>query len=178
MSKFSDSLVFLRKRAGLSQQELADKMEVSRSLIGMYEAGQRMPSFEMLEAIADIFNVNIDFLIGHKEIGEHSEAFRANLAYLTENYSDNELAEANIDPYEVKLIIDGAISLSLDTACQLADQFGESMDSMLSLNAEKSAPDDEDGLDMTIINLILSLPENKKSEAVNYLRYLAENADK
>ena len=84
MSKFSDTLVYLRKRAGFSQQELADKMEVSRSLVGMYESGQRMPSYEMLEALADIFNVNIDFLTGHEDSGEMSKEFREKLAHIIE----------------------------------------------------------------------------------------------
>ena len=64
MSGFSDMLVFLRKREGLSQQELADQLGVTRSRIGMYETAKREPDFEGLEAIADFFNVNMDTLMG------------------------------------------------------------------------------------------------------------------
>lgn len=64
MSGFSDMLVYLRKRDGYSQQELAQKVGVSRSAIGMYEAGEREPAFETLEALADTFNVNMDTLLG------------------------------------------------------------------------------------------------------------------
>lgn len=177
MSKFSDTLVYLRKRDGLSQQELADKMSVSRSLIGMYEAGQRMPSFEMLEALADIFNVNMDFLIGHSDSGDFSKAFRAKLAHIVEATDKNDLAAAGIDIYEVNLVISGAISLSLDMACHLADQLGETLDTMLGEEQEKPAPE-WSGLDATIINLLLSLPDSKKSEAMNYLHYLADRAEK
>lgn len=64
MSSFGDMLGYLRKREKLSQSELAKKIGISRSAIGMYEAGEREPSFEILEALADIFNVNMDTLLG------------------------------------------------------------------------------------------------------------------
>ena len=64
MSSFSDMLAYLRKRDGMSQKELADKLGISRSTIGMYETGEREPDFETLEALADTFNVNMDTLLG------------------------------------------------------------------------------------------------------------------
>ena len=64
MSSFSDMLIYLRKREGLSQQELADKIGLTRSTIGMYETARREPDFETAEALADLFNVNMDTLMG------------------------------------------------------------------------------------------------------------------
>ena len=64
MSSFSDMLAYLRKRDGMSQKELADKLGISRSTIGMYETGVREPDFETLEALADAFNLNMDTLLG------------------------------------------------------------------------------------------------------------------
>ena len=64
MSNFNIRLRQLRTEAGLSQQELADKIGISKSSINMYERGEREPSFETLEAIADYFNVDMDFLVG------------------------------------------------------------------------------------------------------------------
>lgn len=64
MSNFSDMLAYLRKRDGMSQKEIAEKVGVSRSTIGMYETGEREPDFETLEALADTFNVNMDTLLG------------------------------------------------------------------------------------------------------------------
>ena len=63
-------------------------------------------------------------------------------------------------------------------ACQLAEQLGESLDSMLGLDTAKSAPGDGSGLDMEIINRLISLPDDKKAEAVSYIRYLADSARK
>lgn len=64
MAALSDMLVYLRKRAKLSQQEVADKLEISRSAIGMYEAGRREPDLETLEAFADFYNVDMNTLVG------------------------------------------------------------------------------------------------------------------
>ena len=64
MSKFDEMLIYLRKRADLTQVELAKKLGVSRSTIGNYEKGIRTPDYEMLEKIADFFNVDLNFLLG------------------------------------------------------------------------------------------------------------------
>ena len=68
MPSFGDMLTFLRKRGNMSQKDLADKIGVSRSAIAMYEAGEREPDFETLEALADTFNVNMDTLLGKPSI--------------------------------------------------------------------------------------------------------------
>lgn len=54
----------LRKYKNLSQDKLAEELNLSRSLIGMWESGQRKPSYETLELIADFFNVRLDDLSG------------------------------------------------------------------------------------------------------------------
>lgn len=65
MAQLQDMLVFLRKREGLSQQELAEKLAISRSTIGMYETGKREPDLETLETIADFYNVDMNTLTGN-----------------------------------------------------------------------------------------------------------------
>lgn len=64
MGNFQTVLKSLRKSNGLTQDELAKVLKVSRSTIGMYENGSREPDYETLEAIADYFNVDIDYLLG------------------------------------------------------------------------------------------------------------------
>lgn len=54
----------LRSRDDITQLELANAIGVSRSAIGMYESGEREPDFETMEAIADYFNVSMDYLHG------------------------------------------------------------------------------------------------------------------
>lgn len=64
MADFKDMIKYLRNREKLSQAELAKKLGVSKSTISMYEVGKREPDFEMLKLIADLFNVDMNFLLG------------------------------------------------------------------------------------------------------------------
>ena len=65
--RFAQRLTYLRKMAGLTQQEFADKLNLTRSAVAMYEAGKREPKFELLEMLADFFNVDMDFLLGKQD---------------------------------------------------------------------------------------------------------------
>lgn len=67
MNTFADIFKYLRLREGLSQRELAKKLKMSASAVGMYESGKRLPSREAEEAIADYFNVSLPFLRGYEE---------------------------------------------------------------------------------------------------------------
>ena len=64
MPKFNLRLRELRCSRRLSQQELADLLKISKSSINMYERGEREPKLDTLEAIADFFNVDMDYLMG------------------------------------------------------------------------------------------------------------------
>lgn len=64
MGNFSSVFKDLRVRAGLSQQELARMLGISRSSVSMFERGEREPGIEILELIADYFNVDMNYLIG------------------------------------------------------------------------------------------------------------------
>lgn len=64
MGAFGQRLRELRKQRGISQNELSKHIGVSKSSVNMYERGEREPSLETLEAIADFFNVNMDYLLG------------------------------------------------------------------------------------------------------------------
>ena len=67
MNKYGLRLKELREKHGYTQETLAKKLNTSRSRIGMYEQGKRQPDFEMQEAIADLFNVSIDYLFGRND---------------------------------------------------------------------------------------------------------------
>lgn len=64
MGNFYKVLKSLRTANGMTQDELAQVLKISRSTVGMYEKGDREPDYETLESIADYFNVDIDYLLG------------------------------------------------------------------------------------------------------------------
>jgi len=70
MADFATMLKYLREREHLSQRELASRLGMSPSAIGMYESGKRQPRFEDEENIADFFNVDINTLRG-RNVEEH-----------------------------------------------------------------------------------------------------------
>ena len=80
MGDFPNIFKRIREQSGLTQQQMADKLGISRSAIGMYEKGEREPNFEtlgerepgieLLESVADTFNVDMNFLLGKKPTTE------------------------------------------------------------------------------------------------------------
>lgn len=65
---FGTVLKTLRTQHDLTQRQLGEALGVSESTIGMYERGHREPDFEMLETIADYFNVDMDYLTGRTDV--------------------------------------------------------------------------------------------------------------
>ena len=66
--EFSEKLQELRKRKGLTQEELAEALYVSRTSISKWESGRGYPSIDSLKAIAGYFSVTIDDLLSGDEI--------------------------------------------------------------------------------------------------------------
>ena len=64
---FADNLVELRKFHALSQEELADKIGVSRQTLSKYETGESLPDIEKCKALADVFGVTVDDLICYEK---------------------------------------------------------------------------------------------------------------
>ena len=63
MSVAGTNLKYLRKLRGLTQEEFAQKLNIKRSLIGAYEEERAEPRLEVLEMIADMFNLSLDELL-------------------------------------------------------------------------------------------------------------------
>ena len=64
---FADNLVELRKYHALSQEELAEKIGVSRQTLSKYETGESLPDIEKCKALADVFGITVDDLICYEK---------------------------------------------------------------------------------------------------------------
>lgn len=60
-----NNLIRLRKEKGLSQEELADKLSVSRQAVSKWERGEALPDTDNLIRLAKLYNVSIDELVGY-----------------------------------------------------------------------------------------------------------------
>ena len=64
---FAENLVEMRKLHNLSQEELAEKIGVSRQTLSKYETGESLPDIEKCKMLADLFGVTVDDLIRYKK---------------------------------------------------------------------------------------------------------------
>ncbi|MDE7085004.1 MAG: helix-turn-helix domain-containing protein [Clostridia bacterium] len=67
MYEFGERIYNLRKKSGLSQEEFADKLGVSRQAVSKWETGQSVPDSEKAAAMAKFFGVSLDWLINGEE---------------------------------------------------------------------------------------------------------------
>ena len=64
MEKFHEKLKILRKKQGLTQQEVADFFGMKQPIYQKWESGRRKPTYENLSMLACIFDVSLDYLLG------------------------------------------------------------------------------------------------------------------
>lgn len=70
----------LRERSGWTQEEMAEKLGITRAALSHYEKNRRKPDFDTLIQAADLFGVSVDYLIGrlhHGDIPPNSESAEA-----------------------------------------------------------------------------------------------------
>lgn len=70
--EFSEKLITLRKGRDLTQEQLAEQLNVSRQSISKWESGQVIPEVEKIVALSKAFNVTLDYLLKPSEIDELS----------------------------------------------------------------------------------------------------------
>ena len=68
MINFSQRIASLRKERGLKQREMADKFDIKLRTYQGYEYGESYPDVAKLIALADFFDVSLDYLVGRSDI--------------------------------------------------------------------------------------------------------------
>ena len=91
--KFGKALSTLRKEADMTQNEVADRLNLSRQAISKYERGESFPDISILVMIAELFNVTLDELINYGEPTKGESTILKNVAkgnadIIAENIAD------------------------------------------------------------------------------------------
>ena len=136
LMNLGETIRSLRNTNDMTQKELADKLSISPSTIGMYEQNRREPDLDMLSKIANIFNVTIDYFV---ETEKSNKADLSNIKYLRIaeerkklGLSQEELAkklkvsQKSISKYEC-----GDRRPSYETLALMSSTFGVSIDYLL-----------------------------------------------
>lgn len=76
---FGKRLKKLRENAELKQEELATKIGLSTSTIGMYENERRQPDYDTLLKISDFFDVSVDYLLGKTSVKKYEKPYDTEL---------------------------------------------------------------------------------------------------
>ena len=84
----------LREELGMTQQELADKINGAKSTVAMYENESRKPSLEILIKLSEIFNCSIDYILCKTNIRNIEDDFKFAYHKETEGLSEDEIKEA------------------------------------------------------------------------------------
>ncbi len=74
--EFEKKLFELRKQKGISQEELADKLNISRQTLSKWELGNSTPDMEKLILLSDYFEISLDELVFGNKSETHKEALK------------------------------------------------------------------------------------------------------
>lgn len=98
----------LREEFNYTQQDLAQKLDCSKSVIGLYESETRKPSMEVLIKLSEIFNCSIDYILGKSDIRNPEEfKYAYHRPKEAEGLSDEEVNDALRFYKEMKKKIEG-----------------------------------------------------------------------
>lgn len=102
---FSENLKTIRKQKGMSQETLAQQLNVVRQTISKWEKGLSVPDAEMLTRIADLFEIPVSQLLGVRiEVEKNTNEVAAQLAILNEQLANKSRRNKNILKMVVRII--------------------------------------------------------------------------
>ena len=88
--KIANKLYELRKQSGISQEELADKIGVSRQAVSKWERAEASPDTDNLILLAKIYNVSLDDIISEEDVKEAEKVERVEAEIVDEDEDDDD----------------------------------------------------------------------------------------
>ncbi len=93
--EFNNKLYELRKQKGFSQEELANRLNVSRQTISKWEVGESTPDMENLVAISELFEISLDELVLNKVPEETNTSAQVVKSEFYSDIKENVLTDEN-----------------------------------------------------------------------------------
>lgn len=108
---FNEKLIGLRKSKGLSQDELGDKLGVSRQTISKWELAQSYPDFQRLVLLSDYFGLSLDELVKEVDVQDVRDKNRSDKQIST-IYDDVQNAKSTISTVVNALCVIGIVGVA------------------------------------------------------------------
>lgn len=127
--KFSEKVRKLRIKSCLSQEELSEKLDVSRQTISKWEAGSSFPEIEKLISLSNFFQVSIDYLLKDKQINTNfsEDLDRMVIQFLGSSYEMADISRQLVNIMEDGIIDDGERIQMEDIICTM-DKISENIE--------------------------------------------------
>lgn len=128
--KFSEKVKNSRIKSGMSQESLAERLDVSRQTVSKWESGVSFPEIEKLIALSDIFDVSIDYLLRDKQINSviHSKSLdRMVIQFLNSSNDMADISKQLVDIAEDG-IIDDKEKIQLENIICNMDRIAENIE--------------------------------------------------
>lgn len=97
--EIANNLVRLRKKNGLSQEDLAEKIGVSRQAVSKWERAESSPDTDNLIALAELYNLSLDDMIKGNNVEENT------VSAVDNNNKDNRVSLLKLFPYPVFIVL-------------------------------------------------------------------------
>lgn len=134
----------LRKEQNLTQEAIAEKLGVSKSTVAMWETGQRFPSPELYEQIADYFNVDIDYLYGRTNIRQKVHFDSDGNRMISVNDSEGYYLNPETAAIAQQIFEDPELRLLFDAAKDATPEDLQLVHNMLKALKRKENPESDD----------------------------------
>lgn len=108
--EFNNKLYELRKQKGFSQEELANRLNVSRQTVSKWEVGESTPDMEKLVAMSDLFEISLDELVKGEESEKETTSGQISRSEFYNDFKEHVLTEDNRKKVKKGLLTMGIIA--------------------------------------------------------------------